>query len=106
MVWVDPTNGDLRVVLSKSDAFDENSKPVKTGVLRFAFDPPLWKGSPLPPPPPVPSPSPPPIPPGERCVGVPGSVLAEDYVKSLASNVSTIGDQNAMIVSYVRVWLV
>ena len=30
MVWVDVTSGDLRLVLSKSDAFDENSMKVKT----------------------------------------------------------------------------
>ena len=42
-VWVESTTGDLRVVLRKSDTFDENSQPVTTGVLRFAFSPPLWE---------------------------------------------------------------
>jgi hypothetical protein len=42
-VWVDEGTGDLRLLLSKSDVFDENSQPVKTGVLRLTFDPPLWK---------------------------------------------------------------
>ena len=44
-VWVDGDTGDLRLLVSKSDVFDENSQPVKTGVLRLAFDPPLWKPS-------------------------------------------------------------
>ena len=35
----------FRMLVSKSDVFDENSQPVKTGVLRFTFDPPLWKPS-------------------------------------------------------------
>jgi hypothetical protein len=42
-VWVDESTGDLRLLVSKSDVFDENSQPVKTGVLRLSFDPPLWK---------------------------------------------------------------
>lgn len=46
-VWVDSDTGDLRLLLSKSDVFDETSQPVHTGVLRVAFDPPLWqKGTP------------------------------------------------------------
>ena len=43
MVWVSASTGDLRVVLGKSDAFDENSMKVKVGALRVAFDPPLWQ---------------------------------------------------------------
>ena len=31
--------GDLRLVVGKSDAFDENSQPVKVGILRLRFDP-------------------------------------------------------------------
>jgi len=46
-VWVDAATGDLRLLLSKSDVFDESGQPVKTGVLRLTFDPPLWKGSPV-----------------------------------------------------------
>jgi hypothetical protein len=46
-VWVDAATGDLRLLLSKSDVFDESGQPVKTGVLRMTFDPPLWKGSPV-----------------------------------------------------------
>ena len=42
-VWVDGITGDLRMYISKSDVFDENSQPVKTGVLRLTFDPPLFK---------------------------------------------------------------
>ena len=52
-VWVDEDTGDLRLLISKSDVFDENSQPVKTGVLRLAFNPPLWTGTrsgPSPPP--------------------------------------------------------
>ena len=40
-VWVDGDTGDLRMYISKSDVFDENSQPVKTGILRLTFDPPL-----------------------------------------------------------------
>ena len=47
-VWVDPNTGDLRLLLRKSDAFDENSQPVTTGALRLRFDPPLWKPPPMP----------------------------------------------------------
>ena len=42
-VWVDSDTGDLRLLLTKSDVFDEISQPVHTGVLRIAFDPPLWQ---------------------------------------------------------------
>ena len=45
-VWVEPDTGDLRLLLSKSDVFDENSQPVKTGVLRLSFDPPLFSSLP------------------------------------------------------------
>eukprot|EP00756_Hemistasia_phaeocysticola_P054157 Hpha_TRINITY_DN30099_c0_g1::TRINITY_DN30099_c0_g1_i1::g.21506::m.21506 len=41
-VWVDSTNGDLVVLASRSNVFDENTQPVHTGVLRFSFQPPLW----------------------------------------------------------------
>jgi len=78
-VWVEDTTGDLRLLLSKSDVFDENSQPVKTGVLRFHFEPPLWAGAaPAPPPP--------------KCKGAAplGSFFAN---KSKGSSVSTIGDQ-------------
>lgn len=83
MVWVDHSTGDLRLVLGKSDAFDENSKPVKVGVLRLVFDPPLWKDKKTPPP----SPSPPPA----ACRG------ASSFNQSNASAVSTIGDQHNII---------
>ena len=43
-VWVEQTSGDLRVLLHKSDVFDETSQPVRTGALRFTFNPPLWNG--------------------------------------------------------------
>ena len=33
--WVSGATGDLRLLLRKSDAFDENSQPVTTGVLRY-----------------------------------------------------------------------
>jgi hypothetical protein len=82
MVWVDSATGDLRLVLGKSDAFDENSKPVKTGVLRLAFDPPLWKTRPSPHPP---------VPPGPRCAGL------SDFNQTNSSEVSTIGDQHHML---------
>ena len=52
-VWVDEATGDLRLLVSKSDVFDENSQPVKTGVLRVTFDPPLWSGAPAPAPKPA-----------------------------------------------------
>jgi hypothetical protein len=42
-VWVEQNTGDLRMLLAKSDVFDETGQPVKTGVIRLAFDPPLWK---------------------------------------------------------------
>ena len=45
---MDPNTGDLRLLLRKSDAFDENSQPVTTGALRLKFDPPLWKPPPMP----------------------------------------------------------
>lgn len=54
-VWVSETTGDLRVLLGKSDVFDENSQPVKVGVLRVSFDPPLWSSS-APTPAPIPDP--------------------------------------------------
>ena len=41
-VWVEKETGDLRMHVSKSDVFDENSQPVKIGVLRLKFTPPLW----------------------------------------------------------------
>eukprot|EP00658_Telonema_sp_P-2_P011199 TRINITY_DN14256_c0_g2_i1.p1 TRINITY_DN14256_c0_g2~~TRINITY_DN14256_c0_g2_i1.p1 ORF type:complete len:882 (+),score=184.58 TRINITY_DN14256_c0_g2_i1:195-2840(+) len=44
-VWVDNTTGDLRLLLTKSDVFDEFGQPVKVGALRFEFDPPLWNAS-------------------------------------------------------------
>ena len=50
-VWVDDKTGDLRLLVSKSDVFDENSQPVKTGVLRLSYDPPLGGSSPSPSPP-------------------------------------------------------
>lgn len=57
-VWVEETTGDLRMHVSKSDVFDENSQPVKVGVLRLKFSPPLWSTAPAPPAPPGPSCSP------------------------------------------------
>jgi hypothetical protein len=92
MVWVDQRSGDLRLVLGKSDAFDENGMKAKTGVLRLSFDPPLW----VPPTPPPPPPSPPP-----RCPRT-GPFLSS-FAKSDASKVSTIGDQKHMIAA-VRKW--
>ncbi len=41
-VWVSSLTGDLRLLVAKSDVFDENSQPVKTGALRLSFKPPLW----------------------------------------------------------------
>eukprot|EP01052_Picozoa_sp_SAG31_P029885 SAG31_NODE_3012_length_4788_cov_2.735125_4_plen_558_part_00 len=94
MVWVDANSGDLRLVLGKSDAFDENSKPVKIGVLRLVFDPPLWKSAPQTPvPPPVPPPPPP-------CRGK-SSLYA--FNQTNVSAVSIIGDQRHIIKS-VRSW--
>ena len=37
-VWVDGDTGDLRMYISKSDVFDENSQPVKLAILRLCFD--------------------------------------------------------------------
>jgi hypothetical protein len=44
-VWVEDKTGDLLFYLAKSDAFDQNSQPVKVGRFRLSFDPPLWKSS-------------------------------------------------------------
>jgi hypothetical protein len=41
-VWVDDATGDLLAYIAKSDAFDQNSQPVKVARLRYTFDPPLW----------------------------------------------------------------
>lgn len=89
MVWVDASSGDLRLVLGKSDAFDENSKPVKIGVLRLAFVPPLWKSAPPTPEPPRPS-----------CGGA--SAL-DAFEQTNTSAVSTIGDQHH-IVKTIKGW--
>ena len=96
MVWVDPATGDLRLVLSKSDAFDENSMKVKTGVLRLSFDPPLWVAAPLPPSPPPPPPSPPPA---AQCPPRPGGRLGL-YRQVTPAAVSTIGDQHHMLKAF------
>ena len=77
-VWVDQDTGDLRMHVSKSDVFDENSQPVKVGVLRLTFDPPLWQQAP----------PPAPLPPGTTC-----SPTA-NYTAS-ASGQSVIGDQSS-----------
>eukprot|EP00040_Diaphanoeca_grandis_P035429 m.222904 g.222904 ORF g.222904 m.222904 type:complete len:925 (-) comp33386_c2_seq2:269-3043(-) len=52
-VWIDSTTGDLRLLLRKSDVFDENSQPVTTGALRIRFTPPLYTPPPPTPPPPA-----------------------------------------------------
>lgn len=44
-VWVENTTGDLLFYLAKSDAFDQNSQPIKVGRFRLSFDPPLWNSS-------------------------------------------------------------
>ena len=44
-VWVEDKTGDLLLYLAKSDAFDQNSQPIKVGRFRLSFDPPLWKTS-------------------------------------------------------------
>eukprot|EP00937_MAST-01D_sp_MAST-1D-sp2_P000388 g388.t1 len=41
-VWVDSESGDLLAYIAKSDAFDQNSQPIKVARLRYSFDPPLW----------------------------------------------------------------
>ena len=41
-VWVDNDTGDLMAYIAKSDAFDQNSQPIKVARLRYTFDPPLW----------------------------------------------------------------
>ena len=70
--------GDLRLVVGKSDAFDENSQPVKVGILRLRFDPPLWET--LPPPPPGPPPPPPPAPaPAPAPLPVPCTAHRQNY---------------------------
>jgi hypothetical protein len=80
-VWVDPGTGDLRLLLRKSDAFDENSQPVTTGVLRLRFDPPLW----------TPGPS--------LCGATNGSAAAAlaEFDNATKPGVSTIGDQSSML---------
>lgn len=92
-VWVDDTTGDLRLLLSKSDVFDENSQPVKTGVLRLHFDPPLWAASP--PPTPTPAPSCP-------TSGGPLSAFFENHSKG--NKTSTIGDQQHLLTFDAKSW--
>ena len=41
-VWISNTTGDLNFYIAKSDAFDQNSQPVKVGKVALRFDPPLW----------------------------------------------------------------
>jgi hypothetical protein len=84
-VWVDEDTGDLRLLLSKSDVFDENSQPVKTGVLRLSFDPPLWAHSP------GPAPSGP-----SHCKNASTHIAAFEQ-KGGAGKVSTICDQANLI---------
>ena len=79
-VWIDDDSGDMRILLSKSDVFDENSQPVKTGVLRFAFDPPLWAGGA----------GPTPTPPKPHCSGD-----LSDYTSHGDASHSIICDQKA-----------
>ena len=87
MVWVDDTSGDLRLVLGKSDAFDENSMKVQVGALRLKFDPPLWEEQ---------APAPAPHSNGS-CTG-PGALRSFQQVNGTAN--STIGDQHSMIRSF------
>ena len=86
-VWVDENTGDLRLLLSKSDVFDENSQPVKTGVLRLTFDPPLWKGSA--------SPTPAPLSP--HCQAAGSNPLSLFSKKGGVGQRSTICDQTHLI---------
>ncbi len=85
-VWVDESTGDLRLLVSKSDVFDENSQPVKTGVLRLSFDPPLWKAAA--PAPPVKT---------ECKPAYKGDTLSAFRQKGGAGKTSTICDQGALI---------
>jgi endonuclease/exonuclease/phosphatase family metal-dependent hydrolase len=55
--WVSSVTGDLRLVIGKSDALDENSQAVKVGIVRVAIDPPLWVAPPPPSPPQPPQPA-------------------------------------------------
>ena len=41
-VWVDGVSGDLLFYLAKSDAFDQNTQPIKVGRVRLSFTPALW----------------------------------------------------------------
>ena len=87
-VWVDEDTGDLRLLVSKSDVFDENSQPVKTGVLRLTFDPPLWK------------PAAPPAPVKSECKPTTaGEPLSAFLQKGGAGKTSTICDQRALMKS-------
>ena len=40
-VWVEGGTGDLLFYIAKSDAFDQNSQPIKVGRVRVSFEPPL-----------------------------------------------------------------
>ena len=90
MVWVDSATGDLRLVLGKSDAFDENSMKVKTGVLRLAFDPPLWVAPPTPPLPP----------PSVSLCPRHGAPRLPVFRQVNATAVSTIGDRHHMLKAF------
>lgn len=46
--WVSSESGDLRILIGKSDIFDQNSQPVKAGVIRVSFSPPLWSEANIP----------------------------------------------------------
>ena len=91
MVWVDDTNGDLRLVLGKSDAFDENSMKVQVAALRLKFDPPLWEAA-------APAPAPTPAPASNTSCTGPGALASFQQVNATAN--STIGDQHSMIKSF------
>ena len=83
---MDEATGDLRLLVSKSDVFDENSQPVKTGVLRLSFDPPLWK------------PAAPPTPTKTECKPAhAGQPLSAFEQKGGAGKTSTICDQQALM---------
>ena len=85
-VWVDGATGDLRLLVSKSDVFDENSQPVKTGVLRITFDPPLW------------TPPAPPAPVKSDCKPIdPASPLSAFFKEGGAGKTSTICDQSHLM---------
>ena len=89
-VWVAKDTGDLRLLMEKSDVFDENSQPVKTGALRLTFDPPLWGSAP------APSPGPP-SPPWTPACPKAGSAMPA-FSNATGGRRSIIGDQKHQMV--------